>query len=128
MDRLWEEAGGELDVTKVHADVGRPREVTRNTIHSTLERLVRKGLATRRRAGRAHRYSASGARRDWIAGAFDELVAGLGEAPGTEVLAGFVDFAVRTRPETLEQLEALIAQRRRELEELEAGDEGGSDA
>jgi predicted transcriptional regulator len=124
MDRLWEQEGAELDVAAVHAEVGRPRGVSRSTIHTTLERLVRKGLVGRRREGRAYRYAASGARRDWIALVFDELVAGLGEAPGLEVLAGFVDFAERTRPETLATLEALVGERRRARDEAasERGD------
>ncbi len=137
MDRLWDLADGdraaedptdvdpsdgrrapgvekyELGVTAVHAAVGRPRRLSRNTIQSTLERLVRKGLATRRRKGRAYVYAASGTRRDWIARAFDDLVEGLGRAPGAEVLAGFVDFAERTRPETLAMLESLVAARLR---------------
>lgn len=128
MDRLWEGAeGSELDVAAVHAEVGDPRGVSRSTIHTTLERLVRKGLVERRRVGRAYRYAASAARRDWIALVFDELVAGLGEAPGVEVLAGFVDFAERTRPETLATLETLVAERRRTRADGGSG-RGGDDS
>jgi predicted transcriptional regulator len=58
LDRLW--SAGEADVTAMHAAVGEPRALSRNTIQSTLERLARKGLAERTKVGREH---ASAARR-----------------------------------------------------------------
>lgn len=124
MDALWRHAAEEtsaseslrsaargLDVRRVHETVGAPRDLRPNTIQSTLERLVRKGLAQRRRVGRAYFYRAAGTRREWIARAFDDLVGALGDAPSPEVLAGFVDFAERTDPATLERLQALVGQR-----------------
>jgi len=110
MDRLWDE-GRAVDVRDVHAAVGLSRGLARNTIQSTLERLVRKDLATRRRRGRAYEYAAVGTRRAWIAEAFDALVDGLGKADRAEVLAGFVEFAERTSASTLEALQQLVARR-----------------
>lgn len=124
MDRLWEEASG-MDVAAMHAAVGAPRDLTRNTIHSTLERLVRKGLATRRRRGRAYEYSATASRTAWIAELLDSLVGELGAAERAEVLVGFVDFAERTHGSMLETLEELV---RRRLEERDGRDAPGEEA
>lgn len=119
MDRLWDEARA-LNVREVHEMVGAPRGLASNTIQSTLERLVRKGLASRERRGRAYVYRATGTRRAWIGEMFDTLVKGLGEADRAEVLAGFVEFAERTSASTLEALQAIVSERLRERGE---GDE-----
>ena len=118
MDRLWSDEGA-LDVLDVHRDVGQTRGVTRNTIHSTLERLVRKGLVSRSRHGRAYRYAALVSRRAFIRETFDLVVSDLGEADHAEVLVGFVDFAERADEALLERLGALVALllREREAEE-----------
>ena len=115
MDRLWDEARA-LDVREVHEMVGAPRGLSRNTIHSTLERLVRKGLTTRRRRGRAYEYRATGTRRAWIAEVFDTLIDDLGDADRAEVLAGFVEFAERSSDATLDTLQELVNGRIRERE------------
>ncbi|HPG27065.1 MAG TPA: BlaI/MecI/CopY family transcriptional regulator [Myxococcota bacterium] len=115
MDRLWSDEGA-LDVLDVHRDVGQTRGVTRNTIHSTLERLVRKGLVSRSRHGRAYRYAALVSRRAFIRETFDLVVSDLGEADHAEVLVGFVDFAERADEALLERLGALVALRLRERE------------
>ncbi len=113
MDRLWN-AGRPLDVIEVHEQVGQPARRSRNTIQTTLQRLVRKGLASRRRRGRAYEYVATGTRSEWVAGALELLLASQGAGDHREVLAGFVDFADRTDASTLELLEALVRRRLRE--------------
>jgi len=109
---LWAEAR-HMDIAAMHSRVGVPRGLTRNTIHSTLERLVRKGLVSRRRRGRAYEYSATLSRTDWIAELLDATVGDLSGMERDEVLAGFVDFAERTSEETLEALEELVRARMR---------------
>ena len=112
LDRLWQD--GPAPVGDVHASVGADRGVSRNTIHSTLERLVRKGLVGRRKIGRAYEYRARVSRREWLG----EVLASLVErVPGVDaplLVSAFVDLAERTEPETLEALEALVHERRRE--------------
>ena len=115
MDRLWIRPGA-ADVASVHADVGAPRALTRNTIHSTLERLVRKGLVTRRRVGRAYEYEVTVTRAAWIGEVLDSVVTALGSADPDEVLAGFVDFVERSDGSTLDELEAMVRARLRARE------------
>ena len=64
LDELW--THGSADVAAMHARVGEPRGLARNTIQSTLERLYRKGLAERRKLGRAFEYSARISRGEWL--------------------------------------------------------------
>lgn len=111
LDHLWE--AGPAGVRAVHAAVGAPRRISPNTVHSALERLVRKGLVRRRKLGRAHEYAPALSRREWTA----RRLAGLaGELPGTSaqtVLAAFVDLTERTGREQLAELERLVRERRR---------------
>lgn len=111
LDRLW--SGGPADVKAMQRAVGEARGIAPNTIQSTLERLVRKGLAERRKVGRAFEYTARVTRRDWIG---SELGALLEAAPGAEpglLLAAFVDLTERAGAERLAELEALVRARRR---------------
>jgi predicted transcriptional regulator len=112
MDRLWRDAEA-ANVVKMHGTVGTPRGLKRSTIHSTLERLVRKGLVSRRRHGREYHYRATLTRSAWIAEAIDSVVGNVGANEQDEVLAGFVDFADRTSETTLESLAELIRTRLR---------------
>jgi predicted transcriptional regulator len=118
MEHVWE-TERRSDVVSVHDAVGRPRSITRNTIHSTLERLVRKGLVLRHREGRAYHYAASVSRRDWIAEMLDVVSRQFGDEHHDAVLAGFVDFAARTGEESLSSLEAMVLARRRSDDEPE---------
>jgi predicted transcriptional regulator len=109
--RLW--SGGAAGVKSVHEQVGAPRGISAQTVHSALERLVRKGLADRRKLGRAYEYRARVSRREWMAQGLDGLA---GELPGAEadvLLAAFVDLAERAGSERLAELERLVRERRR---------------
>ena len=111
LDQLWEL--GALDVSAMHAAVGTRRGLSRNTIQSTLERLVRKELAVRRRGGRAYEYRAVISREEWTTDAISGL---LDSIPGTDpalLLASFVDLAERMDGSSLESLEDLVGKRRR---------------
>jgi len=111
MDRLWRR--GTQGVADVHGSVGSKRGISRNTIHSTLERLVRKGLAARTKVGRAFEYRATRSRDAWVA---DSLSTLLRSIPGSEpaaLIASFVDVAEQGGDDALESLERLVRERRR---------------
>jgi predicted transcriptional regulator len=110
LDRLW--AAGPADVKAMHAALGAPRGISPKTVHSALERLVRKRLVERRRVGRAYEYRAAVSRQEWFVHSVDGIVRDL---PGTGVqalLAAFVDLAERAGPERLRELERLVRARR----------------
>ena len=83
LDVLW--TRGAAGVAAVHADVGHERGLAPNTIHSTLERLVRKGLARRAKRGRAYEYRAAISREQWAARA---LADALGAIPRADTGSG----------------------------------------
>ena len=110
LDRLWEEGPGR--VAAVHLDMESERSVSLSTIHSTLERLVRKGLAERRKDGRAYEYQARISRREWIAEVLGSLIERVPGVDAPLLASAFVDLAERTDEETLAELEALVRARR----------------
>jgi predicted transcriptional regulator len=111
LERLWSD--GPADVREMHQAVGAPRGITPNTVQSTLERLHRKGMATRCKRGRAYRYGAALSRRDWLSGAIEELLRGVPGAGAETVLSAFVDVVARTSEERLAELERRVRERRR---------------
>jgi predicted transcriptional regulator len=111
LERLW--TAGPAGVKAVHEAVGAARGISSQTVHSALERLVRKELAERRRVGRAHEYRARVSRGEWVARGLDGLVR---EAPGAGaelLLVAFVDLAERAGQDQLAELERIVRTRRR---------------
>jgi predicted transcriptional regulator len=108
LERLW--AAGAADVKAVHQDVGAARGISPNTVHSALERLVRKHLADRRKRGRAFEYAAALSRHDFVQGELEALLAAV---EPRLLAAAFVDLTVRAGDERLAELEALLRERRR---------------
>lgn len=111
LDRLWE--SGPADVKAMHAAVGEVRGLASNTIQSTLERLFRKGLASRRKVGRAYRYEARLSREDWIAEEIREVLARARDPEARVAMVAFVDVAARVGEAQLDALERLVRARRR---------------
>ncbi len=105
------------DVREAHAAHAAPERRSPNTIHSTLERLIRKGLVERRRVGRAFAYRAIVSPERYLDRALESA---LEQMPGSDpkrLLAAFVDVAARIDEAGLEELERLVAERRRERAE-----------
>lgn len=117
LEWLW--ARSWVDVREAHAALGESRSLSPNTLHSTLERLVRKSLVERTRRGRAYVYRARVSRKEFVRGVLSRT---FHEIPGIDadlLLASFVDLAERVDEAGLEELERLVQNRRRELERKE---------
>jgi predicted transcriptional regulator len=115
LDRRW--ARGPADVKTMHEAVGAPRSISPNTVHSALERLVRKGLLARQKIGRSYQYQARLSRREWLERSLDRVA---NEMPGTgsaTLLAAFIDLAERAGDAQLAELERLVRERRRRARE-----------
>jgi predicted transcriptional regulator len=108
MDLLWEEHP--LAVRAVSARLGRRPAYT--TVMTTLDRLFKKGLLAREKEGLAFLYRPAIDRAAYQRRVVEAAVAPLLEHGAGPVLAAFVDVA-GTSDENLEQLEQLIAARRR---------------
>jgi predicted transcriptional regulator len=108
---LWEL--GRSTVRDVHARVGEPRGLAYTTIATVMERLCAKGLATRAREGRLLVYAPAGTRedveRERIGNALARL---LGPSPESAV-AALVDALEEIDPALLDELDRVVAARRR---------------
>ncbi len=112
MNHVW--SGGDGEAKAVHAKLGKRRGITLNTIQSTLKRLYEKELLSRDKVSHAHVYRARVTREEFHRGLIGELVGGLLDQHADSVVSAFVDLAERAGPETLDRLEAMIVERRRE--------------
>jgi predicted transcriptional regulator len=117
LDRLW--SAGPAEVRGVHEAVGAARGISPNTVHSALERLVRKQLVERHKRGRAYEYRPRVSRRQWMAHSLGALSSEVPGTPHATLLAAFVDIAERAGATQLAQLERLVRERRRRAREEE---------
>lgn len=111
---LWEE--GPHPVKTAHRIVGVSRDITLNTVQSTMKRLWEKGLLEREKQGHAYVYSPRITRRDLTEMMVGELIEQVTGSQIDVALQAFVDVAERAGDKTLDRLEKLVAARR-------AGDE-----
>lgn len=114
LEDIW--AWGPSDTKTVHSRVGRSRSITLNTVQSTLERLFRKGLLQRTKISHAYQYSAALSREVLISKLVKSAVSRVAGSEPDALLSAFVDLAARADGNQLDRLEALIAQRRAELD------------
>lgn len=117
MDVLW--ARADLSVRDVQDQLNRPIAYT--TVMTTLDRLFKKGLLERRQVGRAFLYSASLTRAELqaqIAGRVLEGLLRVRDAEPMPLLSNLVDSvsAQAGGDELLEKLEALVREKRRQLQ------------
>jgi predicted transcriptional regulator len=88
------------------------------TVMTTMDRLFKKGLLTRRKAGRAFVYSAVATRQEMEGAVATELVQSLLQRDGSEplpILSFLVDAVSERDRALLEELERLVREKRREL-------------
>jgi len=110
LQHLW--ANGEADVQETHAAIGRARGITANTVGSALERLHRKGLVSRAKQSHAYRYQATLTDDEFAAKRIMDIAGSTKALAEAGLLAAFVDLVADEDEESLDRLEALIAQKR----------------
>jgi predicted transcriptional regulator len=93
--------------------------VAYTTLMTTLDRLYKKGVLSRRKAGRAFLYSPLSSREDLeqrlASSALDDIIGSFGTRSGIRpLLSTFVDAVSRRDEVFLDELEALVRARRRE--------------
>ena len=115
LECLWR--GGENDAQSLHHYLQGQRRVSLSTVQSTLERLFRKGLVNRQKISHAYRYQARLQRRELLGSMINDVVRQLGGGQLEPILSSFVDYAEQIDETSLNQLEELVAQRRRKQEE-----------
>lgn len=110
LEHLWR--ASEADVSETHAAIGRRRGIKPNTIGSALERLYRKGLATRQKVSHAFRYSPALEREEF---AVRQVLTAAGDVrtlASAGLLSAFVELVASSDEAALDRLESLIAQKR----------------
>jgi predicted transcriptional regulator len=115
MEILW--AQGESNVRNVTQKLDRPLAYT--TVMTTLDRLFKKGLLTRRKSERAFLYSPLFSRSEWEHKRAGDLIAGLlaGPQPSSDALISCLVEAVGQHDVALlDELEKKIRAKRRELD------------
>jgi predicted transcriptional regulator len=110
MDVLWDEAP--LTVRDVSQRVAR-RKLAYTTVMTTLDRLYKKRLLAREKVGLAFEYRPAIDRDEYHRRVVEAAVTPLFEDGAKSVLAAFVDVAADIDREHLEQLQRLIAERRK---------------
>jgi predicted transcriptional regulator len=112
LDLLWER--GESSVQDVVALLDRPLAYT--TVMTTLDRLFKKGILQRTRMERAFRYSARFSEEDLRRRRAQDFVGGyLMTDSGGLLMSSLVDAVGGHDADLLDELEALIRVKRREL-------------
>lgn len=94
-------------------------KIAYTTVMTTLDRLYKKRLLSRRKAGRAFIYSPRVTREGFEQGIVEDVIDGLlgrGAAGVEPVLACIVDAVSEHDRELLDELDRLIREKRRELE------------
>jgi predicted transcriptional regulator len=112
LEHLWR--AGEADVIETHRAVGARRGITVNTIGSALERLHRKGLTTRGKVSHAYRYQPKLDRESFVVRQLIDGVGGTRALTSRGLLASFLDLIADTDEAALDELEELIARKRKE--------------
>jgi predicted transcriptional regulator len=116
MEVLW--TGGQWSVREVVQNL--ERKLAYTTVMTTLNRLFQKGFLKRQKCDRAYLYSSSMSRNDWERTRAGNLIADLlgGPQPSRELLlSSLVDVVGEHDAKLLEELEAKIRDKRRQLAE-----------
>jgi len=115
MDFMWE--ADEASVREVCTHFG--AAVAYTTLMTTLDRLYKKGLLTRRKVGRAFRYAPAASREEFERAIAGDLVEGLLERnhhTPLPLLSNLVEAVAERDRRLLDELERLVLEKRRELQ------------
>ncbi len=114
LDQTWRR--GEVSVRDIY--VAFDEQMAYTTLMTTLDRLYKKKLLDRRKDGRAFLYAPAVSREEFEHGIREDVIDGLlgGGAEGIEpVLACIVDTVSERDRESLDELDRLVKEKKREL-------------
>ena len=109
MEVMWE--ADDLNVEDVRGRLAeRHKQAAYTTIMTTLDRLFKKGFLSRRRVGKAYRYSAKVSRGDLGNNVARKVLDGLLSSFAEPAIAYFVEALSRSGPDKLDALAKQIAE------------------
>jgi predicted transcriptional regulator len=115
MEVLWRTPS--LTVNEVEEYLQRHREIAHTTVLTTLDRMHRKGYLTREKQGKAFIYAPRYSREEFEQKMAQEVLVALLDQFTEPALSAFVDI-VSEDSETLDRLDQLIKEKRRQQSEL----------
>ena len=124
MEIIWR--GQRLSVRDVQAQL--PRAAAYTTVMTTLDRLFRKGFITRAQQGRAYVYTAAYTRTEVEAAVAAGVLSGFlhnDTSRATPLLSNLVDVVAERDDALLDELEALVREKRRAARRARRSTDGG---
>jgi predicted transcriptional regulator len=103
LDRLWALGPEWSTVRDVHEALSQDRDIAYTTVMTVMDRLAKKGVVQRERAGRANRYRAAGSRGEMTADLMREALAEFADQDRRTALLAFVGDATEEEREALRQ-------------------------
>ncbi|MGH7319544.1 MAG: BlaI/MecI/CopY family transcriptional regulator [Candidatus Rokuibacteriota bacterium] len=111
MEVVW--ARGEVSVRDVQRRLEAKRPIAYTTVMTTLARLARKGLLSRRKVEGAYWYAPAVSREQLASAVAESVIDGLLEGFGPAAVSRLLDRVEREDPQRIDALARLIEKRRR---------------
>lgn len=115
MELVWSEAWETFTVPDVHRELEGRRQIAYTTTMTTIDRLFKKELLERTKEGRRYRYRPLMTKDEFNRALARDVFDSLPETGAEAALSLLVDRITEGDTHQLDQLEALISARRREL-------------
>lgn len=112
LNYLWDQ--GEAGAKQIHRAFSSTRSGSLNTIQSTLDRLYKKKLLSRRKSSHAYLYRPKVERESLIAQLIRDVTQELKQQDQNVTMAAFASLTSELGDDELDQLEALIESRRQQ--------------
>ena len=113
MEALW--SRGDATGKELHGDLARRRKVAVTTVHTVLERLLKKGLVSRAKGEGGYRFTATMTSDEFAREVSREVMEGVVELWSAPAAASFVDILADKDPADLDKLERLIEEKKSKL-------------
>jgi len=110
MELIWTRE--RATVADVHKVLESRREIAYTTVKTVMGRLAEKGYLRRTSADRAHIYTPTKGREQFLRDVSDEILTGLFVDFGEPIAAHLLETVTRLDPSSLDRLETLIEERR----------------
>ncbi len=110
MEAIW--AHGRATVADVHRVLEGRRDIAYTTVKTVMGRLADKGYLRRMTADRAHVYTPTRSRGEFLREVSDAILTGLFSEFGQPIAAHLLESISRWDPSSLDRLQALIDERR----------------
>jgi predicted transcriptional regulator len=120
LETLWQRP--HLDARQVRESLGDARIPSLSTVQSTLERLYRKNYVDRLKLGHAYTYHASVSRSGLLGRILGDVIQLLHDGKMETILSSFVHAAADLDEKSLDNLELLIREKRRQQQEEDSRD------